>query len=112
MSDIIYRQDAIDGLSKLRPRMINTREQDGDVFLKVRAGDVNDMLKGLPPAEPEHKTGRWVGARQYCRHLEEVTGEKYSPSGIGNMIYCDQCWKASDRKSNYCPDCGAKMDKE
>ncbi len=92
-SDTISRQVAIDALSTPH-----------GILYPIRT------IEALPPAQPERKTGRWVGARQYCRHLEEVTGEKYSPSGIGNMIYCDQCWKASDRKSNYCPDCGAKMD--
>lgn len=53
MDDLISRQAAIDGLSKLRPRMIDTYEKDGDVFLKVRACDVNDMLKGLPSSEPQ-----------------------------------------------------------
>ena len=51
--DCISRRAAIDGLSKLRPRMINTHEKDGDIFLKVRACDVKDMLEGLPPAQPE-----------------------------------------------------------
>ena len=52
-NDTISRQAALDGLSKLRPRMIDTYEKDGDTFLKVRACDVNDMLEGLPPAQTE-----------------------------------------------------------
>lgn len=77
-----------------------------DISMAYSDGFDDGYKQGQKDAQ-ERKTGHWVGARQYCRHLEEVTGEKYSPSGIGNMIYCDQCWKASDRKSNYCPDCGS-----
>lgn len=51
--DLISRQAAINGLDKLRPRMIDTYERDGDCFLKVRACDVNDMLQSLPSAQPE-----------------------------------------------------------
>ena len=54
-------------------------------------------------------TGKWVSAREFCQHLEEVTGEKYQVTGIENMIYCNQCWQASRRRSKYCPDCGARM---
>lgn len=53
-------------------------------------------------------TGKWVGAREFCQHLEEVTGEKYQATGIENMIYCNQCWQASRRRSKYCPDCGCR----
>lgn len=51
--DLISRQAAINGLDKLRPRMIDTYERNGDCFLKVRACDVNDMLQSLPSAQPE-----------------------------------------------------------
>lgn len=52
-------------------------------------------------------TGKWVGAREFCQHLEEVTGEKYQTTGIESMIYCNQCWQASSRRSKYCPNCGS-----
>ena len=55
----------------------------------------------------DRPTGKWVGAREFCQHLEEVTGEKYQVTGIGNMIYCNQCWQASRRRSKYCPNCGS-----
>lgn len=51
--DTIYRKAAIDGLNKLRPRMIDTYEKDGDCFLKVRVSDVNEMLEALPSAQSD-----------------------------------------------------------
>lgn len=53
--------------------------------------------------------GEWVGGQEYCKHLEEKTGERYAPTGLGKLIYCNQCWQASDRYSAYCPNCGARM---
>lgn len=49
--DTISRAAAIDGLSKLR--MIDTYEIDGDPCLKVKAVDVDEMLKQLPSAQSE-----------------------------------------------------------
>lgn len=60
----------------------------------------------------KRKTGKWVGAIEYCEHLEETTGERYQPSSLAGMIYCNQCWTVSDRRSNYCRECGAKMEVE
>ena len=88
--DTISRKMAIDGLRKLRPRMIDTYEKDGDTFLKVRACDVNDMLEGLPSAQPEvirckdckhrNEYGHWIGCPilntdddNYCSYAERRT---------------------------------------
>ena len=69
---------------------------------------VKVAINATPTADVrENKHGEWVGAVDYCNHLAEKTGERYSPSGIGNMIYCNRCWQASDRKSDFCPNCGA-----
>lgn len=54
-------------------------------------------LKQLPSAEPERKTGRWI----------------YSPEALPGSPYghydCDQCDEHVPYESNYCPNCGAKM---
>lgn len=70
---------------------------------------LEEIIKAMPPAD--RPTGHWVGAREFCQHLEEVTGEKYQATGIGNTIYCDQCWQASSRRSKYCPNCGSCNDR-
>lgn len=57
----------------------------------------------------ERPTGKWVGGQEYCKHLEEKTGERYAPTGLGKLVYCNQCWQANDRHSAYCPNCGSRM---
>jgi hypothetical protein len=79
---------------------------------KARVDELDNCIAEIlnaPTIEPERKTGKWVGAIEYCKHLEEKTGERYQPSGLAGMIYCNQCWRASDRRSNYCRECGSVM---
>lgn len=77
---------------------------------KARVDELDNCIAEIlnaPTIEPERKKGKWVGAIEYCKHLEETTGERYQPSGLAGMIYCNQCWHASDRRSNYCRECGS-----
>lgn len=46
-------------------------------------------------AEPERKMGKWVSVKEYCEHLYEVTGDRYLPTGLGHLIYCNYCMDAS-----------------
>lgn len=44
----------------------------------------------------EPKTGHWI--------------EKYHE--LFNKYYCDKCGVGSELRTNYCPDCGARMESE
>lgn len=76
---------------------------------RIPAGKVAEAFDMAIEALKERPTGKWVGAREFCQHLEEITGEKYQATGIENMIYCNQCWQASRRRSKYCPNCGCRL---
>lgn len=56
--------------------------------------DCVDEIKKLPSAEPVQKTGKW--------------------NDIGGVIRwgCPICHHAYEVKSNYCPNCGARMECE
>ena len=50
----------------------------------------------MPTIEPEQKKGKWIDARDYC-------GE----------FLCSNCHETNINNSyKYCPNCGAKMEKE
>lgn len=59
-------------------------------------------LKALPPVTPQQKYGKWI-----------VVSDGYGESAY--ICECSECkdtvwvYKDADRKWNYCPSCGAKM---
>lgn len=91
MNDLISRQDAIDLVEKW--------------FLKIGLnGDIClDGLRSLPSADVvEVVHGKWI------EEVDTMGGyEDYCPINY----YCQKCeYLSKDGKTNYCPDCGARMD--
>ena len=73
---------------------------------------LRDLVDAAPAAdvEPKRKTGRWVGMREYCQHLFDTTGERYTMSQLGiSLPHCNQCWEENESRKPFCPNCGAKM---
>lgn len=57
--------------------------------------------------EKAYKDGYEQGKKDAVRHGKWYTAEKYNGYLYWN---CDQCHKHfTSQKSNYCPNCGAKM---
>lgn len=65
---------------------------DGRVFTG-HEDDVNYFAEELPPAQPEHKTGRWIDGSILTYSACSVCGyqERYA------------------YENNFCPNCGADM---
>lgn len=108
MDDLISRQAAI--------RWVKTEcNPYGKPSLDYESGvKVIDHLEKMPSVQPKPKTGRWVGVYAYCDHLNaeaKVNGktERYLPSGMVIGVYCNKCWCRADKKSDFCPRCGADM---
>ena len=82
-TDCISRQAAIDAINSI-----------DNLDAKARGG-IYFKLMGLPSAQPERKTGRWIG--------------KYPVTSV-----CSECnYLIHDSKVKvfaYCPNCGAKME--
>ena len=98
MSDLISRQQAIDMIEK-HLKWTTIPDYYPGIFEAVRG-----WLNGLPPVQPERKTGRWIPDNtdyyrtkficSACGESEEVPTTGF---GYGTM------W-------DYCPMCGAKME--
>jgi len=78
----------------------------------IHTADINAM-----PTIEERKTGKWIGIKEYCDHLNEEAeregkGNRYMPSGMNIHVYCNQCWEPNDRRTTYCPHCGARLVQE
>ena len=94
MSDLISRQAAINGADEIIQR---DRSGNNDVVKAMTAW--KEWVKALPSAEPV-RHGKWIKAdsQQYFR--------KHYP-----CFTCSECGyrKDSQKKWNYCPNCGADM---
>ena len=56
---------------------------------------ITALEKQIPKSEPKEKTGQWEIAIGY---------------DIERTVMCDQCRKMAYEPSNFCPNCGAKME--
>ena len=75
------------------------------------------IASSLPPVTPEQRTGRWIAVDSYTAY----GGDKVTWMAHGNPVvfhYCSACKEhayagedGDDILSNYCPHCGAKMNK-
>lgn len=86
MNSLINRQTAINALMEIMDRPNHADFLYTDEICKT--------LNELPSAQPEQKTGKWI----------------YD----GDCYICNQCksafsWWADSQTSNYCPNCGARM---
>lgn len=62
------------------------------------AFDVKEAIKAIPAADVREVVhGKW-------------TRINYQP--CGHDYQCSECYDLNDRASNYCPNCGAKMEVE
>ena len=49
------------------------------------------------------KQGRWLNQTEFCKK------SGYVASGIVSYYWCSCCGKAEKKLSDYCPNCGARM---
>lgn len=84
MDDLISRQSVI------------------NIFLYFNANQRLEMIKKLPSAQPERKKGEWL--RMYYNRPKQYTR------------ICSECreisWFCGIGDYNYCPWCGARMERE
>ena len=54
--------------------------------------------------QPEQKKGKWLS------HYEYLKRKGYNPSGLIALWWCSQCERGVEHATNFCPNCGAKME--
>ena len=83
--DVISRQAAIELIDRMK-----SYHQDAD--------DIAEMIANMPPAQPERKTGRWVG---------------HDGDWLKTMCKCSKCGAMIDinekNRNFFCYHCGARM---
>ena len=59
---------------------------------------------GLTADVQPEKYRRWIGIYEWAKMHDS------RPSGMCIYFWCSECQTAQEKKSNFCPNCGAKMD--
>lgn len=90
--------DKIDGYS-----YVYKTDNIGEPYIHIDS--VRSMLKKAADVQPM-KHGRWIGIYEYCEKNGCI------PSGMGICYWCSECDKAEQKTSDFCPNCGARMDGE
>ena len=70
------------------------------------AHEIVNVVKYFPTIEPEQKKGKWLSHYGYCKR------KGYTPSGLSTFWWCNQCEQGVEYPTNFCPNCGAKMEVE
>lgn len=99
MTDYIERQTAIDAIQQHREGVLGSYEYDEDVAFVYASAHYHiiDVIRKLPPAEPERKKGRWdICDDGYVRCSECRVKAPWISDGVAWM-------------SDYCPNCGADL---
>ena len=92
MSDLIDRQAVCDVLST---EWIKYVPMELDMSLAFVLGKINE----LPSVTPTERTGHW----------KRISIDKYSEHAM-YWYRCDRCGKDNLGNTDYCPNCGAKME--
>jgi hypothetical protein len=103
-TDCISRQAAIAALNEYFARIEKLKRRGLTKGEKAISLDTVGAIKTLPSAEP--KRGKWID--------KGWTGDwQYLTDGRGNCwrnIVCSECGESIRHESNFCPNCGAKME--
>ena len=96
-NDVVYRDQIIDTLKKNMPYAIF----DDDGNYTTRGMRLLDVISAVPAAQAQHKKGKWIH-----------DGRKFK--GGNDWVHCSECGHLGimASRSNFCPNCGAKMDGE
>lgn len=84
-------EDVIDRAEAMTEIMMfagNVKSDEEDIYIKV--SDAVQLLRELPPVNPQPKTGHWI--------FDEILDKHY---------YCSECKSMGVDYWDYCPNCGS-----
>lgn len=107
MAEYIERDKAIEKINAYCELRQAICINDKDEFLRglqtaLKAISYNDVI---PNADIQPvKRGRWIDIYEWAEMHDS------RPSGMCTYYWCSECEKEQEKKSDFCPNCGARMD--
>lgn len=96
MAECISREDVLDNSNIIT---VHTKEYGSiDVIPVDTIADIE--LADVQPV----KHGRWIDIYEWAKMHDSI------PSGMCLYYWCSECQEEQEKKSNFCPHCGARMD--
>ena len=104
MPEYISREEAIKELREVYENEYPTASGDFDEYA---SHDVPNVLRNMKVADVQPvKRGRWIDIYEWAKMHDST------PSGMCTYYWCSECQKEQEKKSNFCPNCGARMIKD
>lgn len=99
MNEYISRGDILDIAFQYCP------DDDGSCSkADVDLREMLDEIEALPSADVQPvKRGRWIDIYEWAKMHDST------PSGMCTYYWCSECQTEQEKRSNFCPSCGAKM---
>lgn len=97
MDDLISRQAAIDALFELYEYQRDIDPTEAADLVRQGIFLAEKKIEKLPSAQPERERGKW----------DTFFSDSYKVHKIG--VECSCCGYRTQERTNYCPNCGAKM---
>lgn len=98
MADVIYvpKSDILD--------LITGEYEAGSFTDYSNYSNLWDAVDDMPAADVQPvKQGRWIGIYEWAKMHDST------PSGMCTYFWCSECQTEQEKKSNFCPNCGARM---
>lgn len=95
MDDLISRQAAMNAIREISPAFFSAYRHE----IYIDKQEVLARLKLLPSVNPEQKKGKWIG--------KPIAGYSTVRCSV-----CNDVFRENEGRWNFCPNCGAEMEKE
>ena len=77
--------------------------EEGEYLAEVIRNNLEQMAVVKADVQPV-KHGRWIDIYEWAKMHDSI------PSGMCLYYWCSECQEEQEKKSNFCPHCGARMD--
>ena len=105
MNEYIDKKQAIDRIASCY--CMDCEHSNGILCRACEHQDDMDLIDDMPAVDVQPvRYGRWIDIYEWAKMHDST------PSGMCLYYWCSECQEEQEKKSNFCPHCGARMIKD